>query len=177
MRAIIWARVSTDEQTTENQLPELRARAAADGAKVVHEYEVIASAYHGKHQSQLKDLQRRARHHEFDVLYVWAVDRIDRQGVHHTFAAVNPLVENGVRVVFVRDHIDTEDAHSPQEILLAITAWQAKQESKRRSERTRAGLERARAEGKILGRPKGIKDKRKRKSRQEADWRRRAGID
>ena len=48
-------------------------------------------------------------------------------------------------------------------MLYAITAWVAEFESKRRSERTKAGLARAVSEGKQLGRPKGATDKRKRK--------------
>ncbi len=50
-----------------------------------------------------------------------------------------------------------------QELLLSIVAWIARMESERRSERTKAGLERAKAAGKRLGRPAGSKDRQKRK--------------
>ena len=52
-----------------------------------------------------------------------------------------------------------------QELLLSIVAWVAKMESNRRSERTKAGLARAVAEGKRLGQPLGSKDKKKRSRR------------
>ena len=51
-----------------------------------------------------------------------------------------------------------------RELLLSIVAWIARMESDRRSERTKAGLNRAVAEGKTLGRPKGSTDKRKRRT-------------
>ena len=51
------------------------------------------------------------------------------------------------------------------ELLYALSGWVARMESQRRSERTKAGLSRSAAQGKILGRPKGSKDKRKRKKR------------
>jgi DNA invertase Pin-like site-specific DNA recombinase len=51
------------------------------------------------------------------------------------------------------------------EILYAIAGWVARMESQRRSERTKAGMVRARTQGKVLGRPKGSKDRRKRRRR------------
>ena len=59
----------------------------------------------------------------------------------------------------------TEVEGPMQELLLSIVAWVAKMESNRRSERTKAGLARAVAEGKRLGRPAGSKDKKKRSRR------------
>jgi len=52
------------------------------------------------------------------------------------------------------------------ELLYALTGWVAKMESQRRSERTKAGLARVKAQGKRLGRPPGSKDRRKRRRRQ-----------
>ena len=49
---------------------------------------------------------------------------------------------------------------------MPLTGWVARMESQRRSERTKAGLERAKAQGKHLGRPPGSKDRRKRRQRQ-----------
>jgi putative DNA-invertase from lambdoid prophage Rac len=57
----------------------------------------------------------------------------------------------------------TEAGGDLRTLLLAITGWVARMESARRSERTKAGLARAKAEGKKLGRPKGSKDKRRRR--------------
>jgi len=60
----------------------------------------------------------------------------------------------------------TEAPGELAELLYALTGWVARMESQRRSERTRAGLARVKAQGKRLGRPPGSKDKRKRRRRQ-----------
>ena len=60
----------------------------------------------------------------------------------------------------------TEAPGELAELLYALTGWVAKMESQRRSERTKAGLARVRAQGKRLGRPSGSKDKRKRRRKQ-----------
>ncbi len=60
----------------------------------------------------------------------------------------------------------TEAPGELAELLFTLTGWVARMESQRRSERTRAGLARVKAQGKRLGRPPGSKDKRKRRSTQ-----------
>ena len=60
----------------------------------------------------------------------------------------------------------TEAPGELAELLYALTGWVARMESQRRSERTRAGLARVKAQGKRLGRPPGSKDKRRRRRRQ-----------
>lgn len=63
-----------------------------------------------------------------------------------------------------------------RDLLVSIVAWLGRWESQRRSERTRAGLARARAQGKHLGRPMGARDrKRRRRSGYFARWADRAG--
>ncbi len=59
----------------------------------------------------------------------------------------------------------TEAPGELAELLYALTGWVARMESQRRSERTRAGLARVKAQGRHLGRPLGSKDKRRRKRR------------
>ena len=61
--------------------------------------------------------------------------------------------------------VATLNEYQMGDLLYALTGWVARMESQRRSERTKAGLARAVAEGKKLGRPKGSKDKKKRKRR------------
>ena len=57
----------------------------------------------------------------------------------------------------------TEVSGELRDLLLAIAGWVAQMESNRRSERTKAGLQKAKDDGKKLGRPKGAQDKRQRK--------------
>ena len=176
-RAALWSRVSTAEQTAENQLREFRVRAEADGATVVREYVLVASAYQGEHQGQLHDLHKRADRREIDAVYVWALDRLSREGIAATLAALQPLYARGVRVVSLKESwLEALAQPALRDLLVAIFGWVAEQESARRSERTKAGQVRAIGQGKRLGRPKGSKDRQHRRNRREADWRRRAGV-
>ncbi len=77
---------------------------------------------------------------------------------------INTFKAYGVRVISYQESW-TEAPGEIGEILYAIAGWVAKMESQRRSERTKAGLARALAEGKQLGRPKGSKDKKRRQLR------------
>jgi len=77
---------------------------------------------------------------------------------------VNRLKICGVRVLSYQESW-TEAPGELGELLFAIAGWVTRMESQRRSERTKAGLVRLVAQGKKLGRPKGSKDKRKRKKR------------
>jgi len=73
-RCAIWARVSTDEQESGNQLPELRQWAAHRGLEVAAEYVLDgASAWKGEHREQFAAALVGARVGKFDVMLVWAV--------------------------------------------------------------------------------------------------------
>ena len=93
---------------------------------------------------------------------VWALDRLSREGAAAILNLIDTFKVYGVRVVSYQEAW-TEAPGQIGEILYAITGWVARMESQRRSERTKAGIERARLEGKRIGRPKGSKDKEPRK--------------
>ncbi|MFZ0995784.1 MAG: recombinase family protein [Candidatus Dormiibacterota bacterium] len=162
MRAAIWARVSTDRQETDNQETELRAFAARRGWQVVAVYRVTASGWQGAHRAALSTVLRDARRGAFEVLCVWALDRLTREGTLRTLEIVRDFGRAGVPVVSCQEGW-TEQAGPVQDLLLAIAGWVAEQESARRSERTRAGLARARADGRRLGRPPGSQDRQPRR--------------
>ena len=75
---------------------------------------------------------------------------------------VNKLAGYGVKVLSYQESW-TEAPGELAEVLYALTAWVARMESQRRSERTKAGMARLKAKGIKLGRPVGSRDKRKRK--------------
>jgi DNA invertase Pin-like site-specific DNA recombinase len=76
-RCAIWARVSTDDQDTRNQLAELRAWAGRRGLDIAAEYVLDgASAWTGQHRDQLAKALADARTGRYDVLLVWALDRL-----------------------------------------------------------------------------------------------------
>jgi DNA invertase Pin-like site-specific DNA recombinase len=154
IRAAIYARVSTKDkgQETKNQLFDLRGAGsqARDGfIEYVEEETATGKRNRPVFQKMLND----AENHRFDTLIIWALDRFTREGPLKTMLLIQRLHSCGVRVKSLKE--SWLDPESPTyELLLPIFAWIAKQEALRLSERTKAGLERARQNGTRLGRPK-----------------------
>ena len=161
-RAALWLRVSTEEQETDNQLQALQTEAKRRGFDVVQVYDVSESAYQGAHQKALSDVYSDARVGKFEVLLIWSLDRLSREGPAATLEIVNRLTRQGVDLVSLQEPW-LEVNGELRELLLSVVAWVARWESQRRSERTKAGMDRARAEGKQIGRPEGAKDRRRRR--------------
>ena len=164
MKAAIWTRVSTEEQEGANQERQLLDLARARSLEVVQTYRVTGSAYRGQHQRELSQLYRDAHRGRFEALLVWALDRLSRQGIAAIIGVLSRLEQLGVRVISHQEAwLDT--GGPARDLLLAVMGWVAQQEAVRLSERTKAGMERARAEGKRIGRPPGRKDSKKRQRR------------
>ena len=161
LKAVIYSRVSTQDQSTDNQVPVLRDLAASRGFELVQVYRESESAWKAGHQRELSYLVENARQRKFDLVLVWSLDRLSREGALAILELVHKLNAYGVRVISYQESW-TEAPGEIGEILYAIAGWAAKMESERRSERTKAGLQRALREGKVLGRPVGSKDKVKR---------------
>jgi DNA invertase Pin-like site-specific DNA recombinase len=162
--AAIWARVSTDLQTPDNQLPSLERFCEHHGYWITKRYVLSdVSAYNGGHREHLKAMLDDAHKGEFSVLVVWAADRLTRGGIEELLGIIRELRERHCSLVSVQEPwLNGNDATT--ELLVAIAGWVAHQESARRSERIKAGLARRRAEGKPIGgaASKRGKDKRKR---------------
>lgn len=149
----IYARVSTrDRQETENQLRELRAYSQKQGWRIVGEYVDRESG--GKaDRPQFRRLFDDAHRRKFDMVLFWALDRFSREGVLRTLTYLNDLESSGVEFKsYAERYIDSSGLF--KEAILAILATLAKQERIRLSERVKAGLDRARSEGRRLGRPR-----------------------
>ena len=162
MKVAIYARVSTEEQTTDNQLPALYKLAENRGWEVVKVYTEEASAWKAGHQKELKALLKDASYHRFDIVLIWALDRLTRQGIGSIMNLVHTLKGYQVNVISLQESW-TEQMGPMADLLFAITGWVAEFESKRRSERVKAGLAAKRARGEPMGRPEGSKDKGKRR--------------
>lgn len=164
MKAVLYLRVSTIEQNVDNQLPALEAYADSRDWQIVEVYRENESAWKSGHQKELARLLADCRNgrHRVDVVLVWALDRLSREGAAAILNLVNTFKAYGVRVISYQESW-TEAPGAIGEVLYAIAGWVAKMESERRSERTKAGLARAIASGKRLGRPTGSKDGGKRK--------------
>ncbi len=164
MKAALYLRVSTTEQNSYNQLPALEQYAKQREWEIVEVYSENESAWKEGHQRELARLLSDIRGGKFkvDLVLVWALDRLSREGAASILNLVATLKTYGVKVISLQESW-TEAPGAIGEILYAIAGWVAKMESERRSERTKAGLARAIKEGKKLGRPTGSKDNGKRK--------------
>src|SRR5437763_244677 len=94
-----------------------------------------------------------ARSRKFDALVVWSVDRFSRGGAGSCFAALGQIDAAGVEFISVKENYS--DTSGPfRDVLLAFAATVARMERDRLIERTNAGLARARAQGRVGGRPR-----------------------
>ena len=149
-RTALYVRVSTKEQTTANQERELRRWAERLGLKVVAVYADTMSGARSD-RAELAKLLTAAHRREFDVLLVWALDRVSREGIGRMVGYIEQLRAAGIRVLSHQESwLDTDGPVG--ELVLAIFAWVAKQERERIGERVRAGQTRARAQGVHIGR-------------------------
>jgi DNA invertase Pin-like site-specific DNA recombinase len=150
-RVAIYARVSTDKQETQNQLVELREFASRQGWIVTKEYVDHVSggrADRAEFQQLFADASKRL----FDVCLFWSLDRWSREGAFQTLAYLERLKDYGVAFrSYTEPFIDSLGPFS--DAIIALLGALAKQERVRLSERTRAGLARARAAGRVGGRP------------------------
>lgn len=174
-RCAIWCRVSKTEQETANQYDELRQWAERKGFEITREYvfEVSASNGNREHRDMLGQALADARLGHFDVMLTWALDRLSREGVEATLSLLRRFSGHGVAVWSLREPwTETADPRMA-ELLAALYAWMAAEESRRRSERTKAGLARRKREGLPVGRQPGAVDKMpRRRSGYVARWER-----
>jgi DNA invertase Pin-like site-specific DNA recombinase len=160
-RIVLYARVSTKDkgQDTRNQLAQLREFCASQHWTITQEYVDQAS---GKtdDRPQFKKLMEAASRREFDLVLFWSLDRFSREGVLETLQHLQRLTSYGVGwKSFTEQYLDSCGIF--RDAVLSILATIAKQERIRLSERTVAGLERARKQGRIGGRPRVVADRKK----------------
>jgi DNA invertase Pin-like site-specific DNA recombinase len=150
MKAAIYARVSTFDQEPENQLQELRRYVEARGWTGVEYTDRGVSGAKDRRPS-LDALILDAKRRRFDVLVCWRLDRLGRN-LKHLITLLDDLQALGVAFVSLAEGID---ATTPAgKLQLHILGAIAEFERERIRERVLAGLQRARAQGKRLGRPR-----------------------
>jgi DNA invertase Pin-like site-specific DNA recombinase len=152
-RAAIYARVSTDSQTVENQIRELKQIAARRGWEVVEVYtDAGISGAKGRAQrpgldQMLKDASRR----KFDVVMCWATDRLGRSLID-LLGTIQHLESVSVDLYLDQQSIDTTTPTG--KLVFQVTGAFAEFERSMIRQRIKAGLKRAVAQGTRLGRPK-----------------------
>jgi DNA invertase Pin-like site-specific DNA recombinase len=153
MKVAIHARVSTKKQDTANQLPVMQEFAAKQGWEIVAEYVEVVSGSGKKERPQFLAMMQDASQHKFDLLLFWSLDRLSREGIVKTLGYLQQFKSWNVGWrSYTQPFLDTGNA-MVTDIVLSVLAAVAQQERLTISERTLAGLRRARREGKTLGRP------------------------
>jgi DNA invertase Pin-like site-specific DNA recombinase len=147
-RAAIYARVSTGDQHLETQLLDLREMAKLRGCEIVHEYTDIISGAKSK-RAGLDQLMADARRHRFDIVLVAAFDRVARS-VRHFLEVLDELGHLNIEFVSLRENIDTGGPLG--RAIVVIVGAIAELEKSLIVERVRAGMRRAKLEGRRIGR-------------------------
>jgi len=147
-RAALYTRVSSVDQHPESQLLDLRQMAAQRGLEIVAEYSDRISGVKA-HRPGLSSLMRDARRGRFDVLLVWACDRIARS-TRHLLETLDELNRLNVEFVSFREQIDTGGPLG--RAIVVIIGAISELERNLIVERVKCGMRRARLEGRQIGR-------------------------
>jgi DNA invertase Pin-like site-specific DNA recombinase len=147
-RAAVYCRVSSIDQHPESQLLDLRQMAVQRGLEIVTEYSDRISGVKARRPG-LDSLMQDARRGRFDVVLVWASDRIARS-VKHFLEVLDELNHLGIEYVSLRENIDTGGPLG--RAIIVIVAAIAELERSLIIERVRCGMRRARLEGRQIGR-------------------------
>lgn len=152
MKVALYARVSTTDkgQTVESQLVHLRDAASARGWDIYREYSDYASALDFRRRTEWRQLMDDASHSRFAAVVVFKLDRAWRS-VRDMWATLDAWQLTRVAFLSLNDPIDTT---TPAGIfVMNLMAALAEMERSQHIVRVKAGMERARREGKQLGRP------------------------
>ena len=148
-RAALYCRVSTIDQHPETQLHDLRQFAAQRGLQIVQEYVDHGFCGARARRPELDRMMEDARRHKFDVLVVWSCDRLARN-TKHLLQTLDELNGMGISFLSQREAIDTEGPLG--RAILVIVSAMAELERCLIVERVRAGMRRAKLEGRQIGR-------------------------
>jgi DNA invertase Pin-like site-specific DNA recombinase len=148
-RAALYLRVSTLDQHCQTQALDLRQLAVQRDFEIVQEYSDTISGAKARRPG-LDQLMDDARHGKFDVIMVWAFDRLARS-VTHLLQVLDELSRLNIEFISFRENIDTGGALG--RAIVVIIGAIAELERNLIIERVRAGMRRARLEGQRIGRP------------------------
>lgn len=156
-RVAIYARVSTDSQSSENQLLELRAVAKQRGWEVVEEYidQAISGAKGRDKRPAFDKLQKDAVRGGFDCVAAWSVDRLGRS-LQDLVAFLGEIRSCGVDLYLHQQGLDTSTPAG--NAMFQMCGVFAEYERAMIAERVKTGLAKARSKGRVGGRPKISKE-------------------
>lgn len=151
MRVALYARVSTKDQDCEMQLVELRRMAEVRGVVVMDEYVDRGVSGTKDRRPALDDLMKDARRRKFDGVWCWRFDRFARS-LRHLVTALDEFHALGVDFMSHQEAVDTSTPAG--RMLFQVIGAMAEFERELIRERVVAGIKRAKAKGKRLGRPR-----------------------
>jgi DNA invertase Pin-like site-specific DNA recombinase len=153
----VYIRVSTVHQNSDNQLHELERISALRDWTIVATYrdDGISGAKGRDGRPALDQMLKAATRREFDLIAVWSSDRLGRS-LSDLISTVNNLHTQGVDIFFAQQAIDTTTPSG--KLLFSVMGSFAEYERELIRERIKLGVERARKEGKKLGRPSSVTD-------------------
>ena len=156
-KVAIYTRVSTLDQTIDNQLIELRDHCSRMGWEIVKEYadEGLSGTLSRDKRPALNSLIKDAYRKRFDSVVCWDISRIGRS-MKELILFLSDMKDRGIGICSVRQGFDTST--SMGEIMFQFVGILSSWEREMIRERTLAGLERARRDGKTLGRKKVTDD-------------------
>lgn len=152
-RIAIYARVSTDDQSPENQLAELRTVAHNMKWVVINTYvdHGVSGVKDRENRAAFKELYDAAVRREFDVIMAWSVDRLGRS-LQHLVSFLSDIHAIGIDLYLHKQGIDTTTPTGKAMFYMCSVFAEFERETIR--ERVFAGLQRARTKGITLGRPR-----------------------
>jgi DNA invertase Pin-like site-specific DNA recombinase len=156
MKVAIYSRVSTKNkgQDTQNQIIQLKKFCKSKNYQIYKIYEDHESGSKGrKERASFDMLFKEARQRKFQLIIFWSIDRFSREGIFKTMMYLKQLDEYGIKFHSYTEEYLTTDNELVSNILLSVMSYFAKLEREKISERTKAGLEKARLNGKQIGRP------------------------
>lgn len=156
-KVAIYSRVSTLDQTIDNQLLELRDHCSKMGWEIVKEYsdEGLSGTLSRDKRPALNSLIKDAYRKKFDSVVCWDISRIGRS-MKELVLFLSDMKDRDIGICSVRQGFDTSTTMG--EMMFQFVGILSSWEREMIRERTIAGLDRARSEGKTLGRKKVITD-------------------
>ena len=154
MKCLIYTRVSTLDQTTENQISQLKEYAQKQEWEIAYiKTDTCSGSKSVEERTGLNEAFTLAHQKKYDVLLFWSLDRFSREGSRKTLEYLTRLDHYGVKWhSYTEQYISSLGVFA--DAIISILSTLAKQERIRISERTKAGLDRVRSKGIRLGRPK-----------------------
>ena len=156
-KVCLYVRVSTQTQTTENQIQALREVAERSGYEIVKIYsdDGISGSKGREDRPALNQMMKDAVNRQFEMVMCWSIDRLGRS-ITNLIEIMNELNELKIDMFFSQQSIDTQT--SSGRMIFGIFSSLASFEREMIRERVMAGLDRARKNGVKLGRPSTVND-------------------